>query len=124
MARSASRERAQRARLAAGMSAPGLGRFFVALGDIGTLGPGSIEEKSLSSDLATAATSSRLELSPRGTPRASATAKVWRVWQESQAAWPKVEPFSLSATISSSLFRPILWHPPQPFWPSMRSEGL
>ena len=62
MARSASRERAQRARLAKGMSALGLRRFFVALGDIlgdiGVLGPGSIEEKSLSSDLAAAATSS------------------------------------------------------------------
>ena len=58
MARSASRERAQRARLAAGMSAPGLGRFFFALGDFGVLGPSSTEEKSLSSDLAAAVTSS------------------------------------------------------------------
>ena len=58
MARSASRERAQRARLAAGMSEAGLGRFILALGDLGELGPSSTAEKSLSSDLAAAVTSS------------------------------------------------------------------
>src|SRR5215472_10179017 len=54
---------------------------------------------------------------------ASFTENVWRVWQESQEALPKLFPSARSLAVSSIGFSPILWQPPQPFWPSMSDIG-
>src|SRR5271157_5094978 len=54
---------------------------------------------------------------------ASSTEKVCRVWQESHAAAPNSLPCWRSLTISSAGLTPILWHPPQPFSPSIIAIG-
>ena len=48
---------------------------------------------------------------------------VWRVWQESQEAFPKRTPDFASVAIWSGDLRPILWQPPQPFMPSVMDMG-
>src|SRR5208283_5498729 len=53
---------------------------------------------------------------------ASFTEKVCRVWQESQDAVPKRSSFCKVASCSGDL-RPILWHEPQPFMPSVMAIG-
>src|SRR5208337_1932635 len=57
--------------------------------------------------------------------RASSTEKVWRVWQASHWAAPNSvpEPFWRSSTSSIRDLSPILWHPPQPFSPSVMAIG-
>src|SRR5215469_4887184 len=56
---------------------------------------------------------------------ASSTEKVWRVWQASHCAAPNSVPelFLRSSAISATLLSPILWHPPQPFSPSIMTMG-
>ena len=49
---------------------------------------------------------------------ASLTEKVWRVWQASHDALPKVrEPSAAISFRSASLLSPSLWQPPHPFIP-------
>src|SRR5512146_2465090 len=54
---------------------------------------------------------------------ASATEKVWRGWQASQEAMPKVLPCARRSAISLSVLSPILWQAPQPFMPSISAMG-
>ncbi len=55
--------------------------------------------------------------------RASWTEKVCRVWHASHEATPNPAPFLFNSFISFSVFTPILWHPPQPFIPSVKAIG-
>ncbi len=54
---------------------------------------------------------------------ASATEKLWRVWQASQEARPNTGTGLRRSARSASDFKPILWQPPQPFIPSIRATG-